>query len=123
MKGGKVQGRKAKLSATENKQSRINGLDQRAHSHCRKANYANSCGTVTKAKLDLRLLLCVQGPTRARPTAKLEGQRTAGCKTSGGGAAAAGRTKIPLCCCRIHETPGGQGGTPKGPEGTAGGRE
>jgi hypothetical protein len=30
MRGGKGQGEKAKLTATENKQSEINGLDQRA---------------------------------------------------------------------------------------------
>jgi hypothetical protein len=31
MRGGKGQGRKAKLTATEDEQSRINGLVQRAH--------------------------------------------------------------------------------------------
>ena len=49
-------------------------------------------------------------------TAKLESQRTAGSKTPGKGAAAAGRTKLLLYYCRIHETPGA-------PEDTRGDKE
>jgi hypothetical protein len=41
-----------------------------------------------------------------RNPAVLESQWTAGCKTPGEGAAAAGRTKLLLCCCRTQETPG-----------------
>jgi hypothetical protein len=37
---------------------------------------------------------------------ELESQRTAGSKTPGEGAAAAGRTKLLLYYCRTHETPG-----------------
>jgi hypothetical protein len=103
--------------------------------------------TWAEAKLDPRLLLC---RSHACATAKLESQRTAGSKTPGKGAAAAGRSKLLLCCCRIQETPGapedtrgikeghqgdrraetprgpegiGRDDTKRGPEGTTGGLE
>ena len=66
--------------------------------------------TCAKAKVDLWLLilLCMYTYIHACAAAKLESQRTAGSKTSGEGAAAAGRTKLLLYYCRTHdhETPG-----------------
>jgi hypothetical protein len=64
-------------------------------------------GTCAEAKLDLWLLLCMMCVyIHACATAKLESQRTAGRKTPGEGAAAAGRIKLLLHFCRIHERPG-----------------
>jgi hypothetical protein len=59
--------------------------------------------------------------THACATAKLESQRTAGSKTPGKGAAAAGYTELllcytTLCYCRTQETPGA-------PEDTRGNKE
>jgi hypothetical protein len=59
-------------------------------------SYSDIRTTCAKAKLDLWLLLCVYTYIHACATAKLESQRTAGSKTPGKGAAAAGRTKLLL---------------------------